>query len=97
MTHYTYRVQGRGDFPLDMLRYDECWGVGRADRAAIKRITDVAKLPPRVVTLIGPRTPTTARWASFGWTVIGVVAHTGPCPTQPLLGADAPQTQMEAW
>lgn len=69
---YRWRAvaQGRGYFPIDMLRYDECWparegqlSVGHA------RPSD----PPQTVELAAysdsrARSPfTPERWASFGW------------------------------
>jgi hypothetical protein len=97
--HYTYRVRGRGDFPLDMLRYDECRGCGQADRRAIEQCADVAKLPERTITLIGARRPTIERWQSFGWAVVGNQYRTqnGPFPQLPTAGADLPSTTVEAW
>lgn len=72
----TYRitVSGKGNFPLDMLRYDQCWPRDSADAARI-----VPELPisaheefgfwadPRIVTLLSNKHPTEHRWLSFGW------------------------------
>jgi len=64
-------VQGTREFPFDMLRYDRCWPATQAD---------VVNLSPhprnsiyreqRKVMMNGLRTPTTARWKSFGWKVV---------------------------
>lgn len=101
MSHYIYRVSGRGEVPRDMLRYDECWGVGRNDRKAIIE-TDAKGV--RAITLIGPRPPTTGRWESFGWTVTSITRHAGPLPERMATPAenfessqDVPQTMQEAW
>lgn len=69
--HYT--VQGRGDFPLDMLRYDECDFANEAERAsALGHHVPSTHTPGRrninMVSESG-RQPTVARWESFGWTV----------------------------
>jgi hypothetical protein len=62
-------VEGAGDFPMDMLRYDTCFPATEDDarRAALQNGT-------RQVTVIGRslagRVPTEGRWASFGWKVI---------------------------
>ena len=55
-------VEGRGTFPVDMLRYDCCYPSGSKDAAAL-----LTKEPRRVV-LIGERI-TAARWKSFLWNV----------------------------
>jgi hypothetical protein len=62
--YWTFTVEGRGEFPLDMLRYDRCcpdcqedvhWMMGTNQRSA------------QMISHVGP--PTAARWVSFGWTV----------------------------
>ncbi|ASD50553.1 hypothetical protein FDI24_gp019 [Acidovorax phage ACP17] len=69
-----YSVAGKMEFPLDMLRYDECEFEEDIDR-------DVAMdfMPPgtsrilnRIVRLVSKsgRHPTVGRWESFGWKVI---------------------------
>lgn len=75
---YTYIVTGSGQFPFDMLRYDSCHPKHEADSGEIERSCRVRARysGPMVrnfrVTLVGPREPTRARWASFGWTVESV-------------------------
>ena len=66
---YTYRVSGRGKFPFDMLRYDQCWPRRERDSALI----DAHTRHPNVeweVELMGTRMPTAARWRSYGWEVV---------------------------
>ena len=68
-----YVVQGRGDFPIDMLRYDDCDFASDAERAAaLGTLTPSTHTPGRrciaLVSEIGRR-PTPGRWESFGWTV----------------------------
>lgn len=65
----SFTVEGGGEFPFDMLRYDQCWPTGSMDAAAIthegKRrvaLNGVAGLPGNY--------PTHARWLSFGWRVV---------------------------
>lgn len=64
---HTFTVEGRGEFPEDMLRYDECAPLNYADTRAMKQ------RGLRMVTLTGRKhTPTFARWESFGWKVVAV-------------------------
>ncbi len=80
LRHFT--VRGRGEFPLDMLRYDCCWP---------RRGDDVAKITPIYATITpeskdematrdvrlvkyahlkrGPFVEA-GRWRSFGWEVV---------------------------
>lgn len=83
--HHKFRVMGRGEFPMDMLRYDAAWP---ADTESAMKIAmpmypsedqrhDFAR-KRRVVTLYSAaRYLTEARWASFGWTVLNeaLVGH----------------------
>lgn len=62
---HEFTVRGAGEFPFDMLRYDECYpktGDDVASMLASRR---------REVTLITHRRfgPTSNRWASFMWSV----------------------------
>lgn len=68
---YEYTVEGRGEFPFDMLRYDQCWPKRESE--------DVVNMAPshpgmrrevRRVTLVGTHSPTEGRWESFGWKVL---------------------------
>lgn len=66
-----FTVEGRGSFPIDMLRYDSCWPA----REGTDSFGIEASLRPRSgrdkrkVTLVGLREPTVGRWESFGWKV----------------------------
>jgi len=56
---YEYVVTGRGEFPVDMMRYDQAWPLDpilSSDRR-------------RSITMRGLAEPTIGRWASFGWSV----------------------------
>jgi hypothetical protein len=63
-------VSGSGEFPIDMLRYDNATPSSEEDSGIIER------RGPRRVALRSRRVndalPTAARWASFGWKVEGV-------------------------
>lgn len=80
--HYTYDVQGTGDVPMDMLRYDGAYPATSEDGFKIyaDRHMDNERLrvflrTPRIVRLSSHREPTPARWASFGWKVLNVRKH----------------------
>ncbi len=74
-------VEGRGPFPIDMLRYDDCTPATQVDAGKISRSVDMtARKEPVQVNLhrfsVDGTRATAARWASFGWTV---VADSGTC------------------
>lgn len=71
-----FTVEGEGDFPLDMLRYDNAWP---------ELESEIYKLTPALAERYGqPRTvklvrfafnregPTEARWKRFAWKVLKV-------------------------
>lgn len=78
-----FEVEGRGDFPLDMLRYDGCWPADGHAVAQIERTyaRDHERYGPLAATHPERRTirlrmysehrigPTVDRWRSFGWNV----------------------------
>jgi hypothetical protein len=68
---YTFEVVGSGEFPVDMLRYDLCWPSSEQDSGLTAEAAGdhVRFKRTRYITLRGLKTPTVARWASFGWTV----------------------------
>lgn len=70
-----FTVQGRGLFPMDMLRYDACWPATGTDVELISvTIADVEGrerwTTPRKVILSSASKPTAERWLSFGWRVL---------------------------
>jgi hypothetical protein len=65
-------VEGRGEFPIDMLRYDQCWPRREIDSGTIRRTNETRKVELMCINTTG-RKPTEARWKSFGWTVTTVV------------------------
>ena len=69
---FTFTVVGRGKFPMDMLRYDECYPRTGADA---ENIAPVDRPVAREVVLntVQDRKhwqPTVGRWQSFGWSVV---------------------------
>jgi len=68
--HFIFRVSGRGEFPVDMLRRDECYPY-RTEDAMI--ILGGATAPKRVGVFVSPRPPLIDRWDSFGWNVEQVI------------------------
>lgn len=70
-----FKVAGRGHFPVDMLRYDECFPFNGQAVTAIEHFVRYpsagAGEPSREVELVTmSRQPTDARWLSFGWSVL---------------------------
>jgi hypothetical protein len=70
MASVTYTVEGRGEFPADMLRRDGAAPTDAASRMAMERVG--IDLPLRRVTLTSAYrgAPLVARWNSFGWKVV---------------------------
>lgn len=68
-----FQVSGRGDFPVDMLRYDTCWPRHEHDAAIIESSARRGNaLREHTIALKGLRPPTEGRWSSFGWKVDSV-------------------------
>lgn len=75
VTYFT--VEGAGDFPFDMLRFDECWPASGEDtgKMAAGRWSDAPELMRRRQVRMGAArkgapAPTVKRWESFGWRVV---------------------------
>lgn len=78
-TIVTVEVAGRGEFPMDMLRYDMACPVRNEDVARLEALsyevretgwTDgVSWDAPMQLHIFMPGGPTFARWLSFGWSV----------------------------
>jgi len=67
---FTFVVEGCGEFPFDMLRYDSCWPRTADDAAKLYSMWRERRRV-ELSAADGKRwQPTTARWASFGWTVL---------------------------
>lgn len=61
---WAYTIRGGGQFPLDMLRYDQCWPETNEDVAVMHRsIEDTYEVWTLRMNSI--KLPTIARWASF--------------------------------
>ena len=64
LNRHLIRVTGRGQFPFDMLRYDECFPYRVMDCSAM---TMERQLRDVVLVCVRPHGPTVQRWRSFGW------------------------------
>lgn len=68
---FEFTVEGKGTFPIDMLRYDSCWPASEGrDVPEISLSAIQGRQHQHRVTLIGLREPTVGRWESFGWRVV---------------------------
>jgi hypothetical protein len=63
---HQYAVSGGGEFPRDMLRYDEADFLSRADETVAEQTTR------RTIKIAGEVEPTIRRWESFGWNVSAI-------------------------
>lgn len=68
----TFIVEGSGEFPFDMLRYDACWPSGQADVVAIADLDDTRRVRLCFADGIGGEKPCARRWASFNWRILEV-------------------------
>jgi len=68
-THFV--VEGLGDFPFDMLRYDSAYPMTERDSYLAGHTGEVRRV---AVTSrkVNDNDPTALRWQSFGWTVVGI-------------------------
>lgn len=64
-------VEGRGDFPFDMLRYDTCMPHEETDAHRIERAGERRRLV-LCRRSVSDTTGTPERWRSFGWEVLAV-------------------------
>lgn len=62
--YYRFKVTGHGDFPTDMLRYDQAWP--RDMESAHRMLNGTGRYTVELNSILFP---TVARWESFGWTV----------------------------
>ena len=73
---YLFTVEGRGRFPMDMLRYDRAVPSTGDDVTTLEDDRGLAMAFVRRVELmafapVGNKLePTTERWRSFGWSVV---------------------------
>lgn len=66
----SFQVEGRGSFPLDMLRYDQCWPAGPEDVAKMGLDREQRTVKLNRATHHRLHGPTFERWRSFGWSVV---------------------------
>lgn len=73
---FSFTVEGAGDFPFDMLRFDRCWPATGHDVSQVTATfaADGAFPPKRQIKMASVQRggPTVDRWKSFGWTVTEV-------------------------
>ena len=70
-TFYKIVVEGRGIFPTDMLRYDQCFPLSERDSAVMEETGKDRTVYLGCSTCrLSPATE--GRWNSFGWRVISV-------------------------
>lgn len=71
---YTFTVEGQGDFPFDMLRYDACWPYSEGlDSRRLAAGSGMEPLRERRRIVLQSKQecgPTPGRWESFGWQVV---------------------------
>lgn len=70
-------VEGRGPFPIDMLRYDSAFPYREEDSSLVKPVLTERR---RVVLCrrgVNESEGSSARWASFGWLVVLATADAG--------------------
>jgi hypothetical protein len=69
----TFVVEGEGDFPLDMLRQEQCWPARRRDATAIAmkpKQEGAASFRQVVLASHNRKAPSLVRWRRKGWLVI---------------------------
>lgn len=69
---YRFTVRGAGSFPVDMLRYDQCWPVENVIAVAPSRFSDAESWGTREIQMMSHNQPTPDRWMSFGWACVDV-------------------------
>ena len=77
LTQHWHRIEvtGKGQFPIDMLRHDQCFPIFESDSEIIRNSLAVRgrSIGPQIIALGSWHPsrwePTKDRWASFGWVV----------------------------
>ena len=71
---YRFTVCGRGEFPYDMLRKEQCHPASQGDSDSMSynviRLTAQKYKELRAINLIGNTPPNRKEWESFGWHVM---------------------------
>ena len=76
----TFTVEGAGEFPIDMLRYDSCVPQTEGDVIQIRRtfgedrtkFDEPRRLRIRKYSVIAEPKLAEGRWLSFGWRVVAL-------------------------
>lgn len=69
---YSVKSVKSNHFPLDMLRYNQCWPESQGDMDKLRAAyycTEEDKQKAIVVNITGINPPSVERWRSFGWAV----------------------------
>jgi hypothetical protein len=64
-----FSVIGRGRFPIDMLRYDNCVPASENDAISIETGKDMRTVRLRRFVTDNTNGPAVGRWQSFGWDI----------------------------
>jgi hypothetical protein len=72
VVEFTVRGPVGQSFPIDMLRYDQCWPARQEDAESIA-VGAVREVRLRTITVNPEGCVTRDRWASFGFNVVGDV------------------------
>ena len=77
VTVKTFTVEGTYPFPVDMLRYDQCWpsresedSVQLSEAMMLRKTSDPNRKRRVRLTTNAINRPTVGRWESFGWKVV---------------------------
>ena len=65
----TFQVRGSGEFPFDMLRYDQCWPAKEEDSYRMG-YPEYRTVTLKKVTSKDMKATTDDRWKSFCWEVV---------------------------
>lgn len=64
---HCFTVEGSGEFPFDMLRYDSCWPYEGQDAG---NMANHERHRRRIALQTDGLGPTAKRWESFNWSVV---------------------------
>ena len=78
-----FTVQGRGQFPLDMLRYDSCYPATQQDVVVMedREVEREVTVERTLDSWTKAWKPTFGRWESYGWKVVMPVGTAPPLVT----------------
>ena len=69
-------VEGSGDFPMDMLRYDSAFPATEHDSAIAQNYHDRRSVA-LLLRGVNDSGPTVRRWSSFTWQVVDIFSERG--------------------